>query len=397
MRRAHVPTPRALLGAALAALAFPAVAAAQVAVFDGRLETTAGGFRFGDVTLQTTAATGGADYAGILVVDQRGGGDSTSIQAAIDAIGTTLPPASAATPYLVRVAPGVFSEQVTMKRWVDLEGAGEGATKITWTGAADFVAAYTVRTVKNTELRFLTVENTGGAAYAHGVAVVSGDPTARVYRVTVDASGGTTETAGVRIRGSGSPLLQEVTATAVSAGNCRAFYITTGSPTLLDVDASASGEGNSAAIRISSSAEVTIRGGIARATGTAGSQRAVEVGSSSATITGLTMLASGGGSATALALVGSPTRSTRVQGSRLEASGANFNLGVRNLTEQPVRVHSSAIVVPVGQVALSAGPGEEIDVASSLVDGTIDVAFGGTYVCVASFDGSFAPIGSNCL
>lgn len=388
MRHAHAPTPRALLGAALAALALPAVAAAQVAVFDGQLHATAGGFRFGDDTLQTTAATGSADYAGIPVVDQRGGGDFTTIQAAIDAIGTALPAASEASPYLVRVAPGVYSEQVTMKQWVDLEGAGEKATKITWVGSATFSLAHTVKTAENTELRFVTVENTGGAPFALGVQAENGDLT----RVTVDVTGGTQFSGAVVARAS---VLRQVTAVAIGSppGGATALALDGGSPTVLDVDASASGGTNNTAILIAD-ASATIHGGTARATGTANLQFAVDLLSGSATVTALTMLASGGNTAAAFSSESSSTQLTRIHGSRLEASGAATPRGVRLTGTQPVRIHGSAIVVPTG-LALQAASGSQIDVATSLLDGGTYVV--GTYKCVASFDGSFAAIGSDCL
>ena len=58
--------------------------------------------------------------------------------------------------------PGVYSEQVTMKPYVDIEGSGELTTKITYTGSGSPNTG-TVLGASNAELRFLSVENTGGA------------------------------------------------------------------------------------------------------------------------------------------------------------------------------------------------------------------------------------------
>ena len=52
-----------------------------------------------------------------------------------------------------------------MKPYVDIEGSGELTTKITFTGSASSTTG-TLVGANNAELRFLTVENTGGDAYA---------------------------------------------------------------------------------------------------------------------------------------------------------------------------------------------------------------------------------------
>jgi len=68
----------------------------------------------------------GTHYQNVVVVAQSGG-DYTSVQSAIDSIGD----AAADNAYLVWVAPGVYSETVTMKPYVHLQGAGQEATIIT--------------------------------------------------------------------------------------------------------------------------------------------------------------------------------------------------------------------------------------------------------------------------
>ena len=71
-------------------------------------------------------------YQNVVVV-AKSGGDHTTIQAAIDSISD----ATAETPYLVWVAPGVYSETVTVKPHVHLQGAGQDATVITSTISGD--------------------------------------------------------------------------------------------------------------------------------------------------------------------------------------------------------------------------------------------------------------------
>jgi hypothetical protein len=105
-------------------------------------------------------AAPGSAYDNVVIV-AKSGGDFTSIQAALDSILDAGP----GNPYLVWIAPGVYTESVILKPYVDVEGAGQQVTKITHGGGgSDSIA--TVVTASNIELRSLTVENTGGAAYA---------------------------------------------------------------------------------------------------------------------------------------------------------------------------------------------------------------------------------------
>ncbi len=75
-------------------------------------------------------------YRGVKVV-AKSGGDYTTISAALAAITD----AGDTNRYLVKVMPGIYSEQVTMKPYVDIEGAGELTTKITYTGRLPGIAA----------------------------------------------------------------------------------------------------------------------------------------------------------------------------------------------------------------------------------------------------------------
>ena len=104
----------------------------------------------------------GSGYRNVIVV-AKSGGDFTSIQAALDSITD----ASDTNRYLVWVAPGVYNERVTMKPYVDIEGAGEQVTRITYGGSSNPDTG-TVVGANDAELRFLTVENTGGGSLRYG-------------------------------------------------------------------------------------------------------------------------------------------------------------------------------------------------------------------------------------
>ncbi len=123
-------------------------------------------------------------YANVVVV-AKSGGDFTSIQSALDSIST----ASSTNPYLVLIEPGVYSETVTLKSWVDLQGSGEDVTKIT-AGGTSSLGSGTVNAASNAEVRSITIESTGGNTYAVGVWALNADAF-KLTHVTVSVSGST--------------------------------------------------------------------------------------------------------------------------------------------------------------------------------------------------------------
>ena len=117
----------------------------------------------------------------ILVAPVRG--DFTSIQAAINSV---ISP-SVSNPYLIVVAPGLYTESITLTPYVDVQGSGVNLTTITHDGSTP-----TVTGADHSELRSLTVINTGGGASATGIMNINTSPTLR--DVVVHVSGGLTNT-----------------------------------------------------------------------------------------------------------------------------------------------------------------------------------------------------------
>ena len=138
------------------------------------------------------------------------GGDFASIQAALDSITT----ASAANPFLVLVGPGVFSERVVMKPFVDIQGSGEGVTKVTQSGSTepDFG---TVAGADDAELRFLTVENTGGSDGVIGVYNAGTSPRLVHVTVEVETGAGTNAYGVLNQAATGVPTAPELTRVTV--------------------------------------------------------------------------------------------------------------------------------------------------------------------------------------
>jgi hypothetical protein len=155
-------------------------------------------------------AVPGSAYRNVVIV-AKSGGDYTSIQAALDSILDASPD----NPYLVWIAPGVYTERVTMKPYVDLEGAGQNVTKITFSGSGTNSTG-TVVTASNAELRSLTVENTGGAAYA--IAIFNGGASPRLTDITVVASGDNNISAAIFSNAAATPSISDATLTTSGAG-----------------------------------------------------------------------------------------------------------------------------------------------------------------------------------
>jgi len=172
-------------------------------------------------SLLTADASGNATWKpklGNIVYVAKSGGDFDTITAALNSIGTS---ATAANPYLIRVAPGVYTEQVTMKEFVSIEGAGEGVTIIKWTGSNtglwDSGTCETVLGASNAELRYLTVQSDGtGVNSAMGIRNHGTSPT--LSHLTISVSGGIADNIGIRSQVSGSPRMNDLTISIAAGG-----------------------------------------------------------------------------------------------------------------------------------------------------------------------------------
>jgi hypothetical protein len=151
-----------------------------------------------------------------LVIVAKSGGDYTTIQSAVDSISD----ATAGNPYLIWVAPGVYSEAVTMKPYVHLQGSGQGATVITSdvTNPSIPPTQATLILVDNVSLRDMTVQNTGTGLHNVGLMASNGDIDILVAEVETQSQGnvGTdSNNYAIYLTGTGTSVtLQSVTALA---------------------------------------------------------------------------------------------------------------------------------------------------------------------------------------
>lgn len=154
-------------------------------------------------------AHSGVEYSNVVVVASTGG-DYTSIQSALDSI-----TCAGADRYLVYVAPGTYTERVTMKSCADIEGAGVLASRITYTGSPAANTGVVVG-ASGAEIRNLTIESLGTSTYAIGLYNSSASP--RVTDVVIN-----------------------IAVSGLSVTNAYGIHNTTSSPTVMDTTINVSG------------------------------------------------------------------------------------------------------------------------------------------------------------
>lgn len=190
---------------------------------------------------------GGGRYQHIVRVAPSGA-PFTSIQAAIDSIGDE----SESNRYLVSVAPGTYSETVTMTPWISLRGSGQRATIITAPGSASAGDA-TLHGANNSEISLLTVQNTGGGGNTYAKAISCNATSPRINQVEIlVAAAGADLAYGIMNSNGAKPDLTDVSCDVSGGSTSNYGILNTGlnsSPTMLRVRVEASG-GDTAAYAI---------------------------------------------------------------------------------------------------------------------------------------------------
>jgi hypothetical protein len=298
---------------------------------DGIVSTTSG-FRFPDGTFQTTAARKGQNVKGVAKSSR----DYTTVGAALTSIADN----STANHYLIYVAPGTYTETVTMKPYVDIEGAGELTTKITWVGSVSNTTG-TVVGASNVELRFLTVENMGGNTKAIAI-----------------------------YNSSASPRLTHVMATASGAMQIQRIYNDSSSPAMTNVMVSASG---------ASSTNFGVEN---------------DSGSSPAITNGMVSASGGTNNYGVYYVVGSAT----INFSAISAGGGTNNYGIYNFaftsTNYTVTVNNSLVNGSSNSIYNDSHFTTRVG-ASQLSGGPV-AANGGTLTCAGVYDENYAFFASAC-
>jgi len=248
---------------------------------------------------------------------------------------------TASTPYVIKLEPGIYdlgASSLAMKSFVDIEGSGEARTKITAQGSTSPNTAGSSGTVQmlvsNTELRFLTVENTGGNFFAVGVYMNSAQ-VSKLTNVTINASGATTSAIGVS-NVSSTPNIVNAAVFATASGNATAVgVINNNSPTrMMNVTIQASNGLTATAVQNSFSSSRPILNNVtARASGATGANIAIHnVSGAAPTLMSSLAVASGGNVAYGIS---SNTGTALMMALNVTVSGGKINYGVYNVSTSP--------------------------------------------------------------
>ncbi len=280
------------------------------------------------------ATTGGGPPAPApaqIVTVATSGGNFTSIKAALASITDN----SAAKPYLVKIAPGTYTEPggIDMKTYVDIEGSGQDTTTITCTcgSATNPTINGSSATLRATgpglfaELRQLTVNNTGTNIgtnigtnnYSTGI-WTTGIATGQLSLINLaaTATGASSGNYGV-INISSSPTMSNVTASATGRPFNVGVANQQSSPAMTDVIASATGTGSSNYGVFNDRSSLSMTNLIVGATGGI-TNSGVYNQSSSVTMTNVRAVASGGTEPTGVSVNGGTVliRDSYLEGTR---------------------------------------------------------------------------------
>jgi hypothetical protein len=278
------------------------------------------------------------------------GGDYPTVSAALAAIGTTLLASDATHPYLIKVAPGSYTEpgSLVLKDRVDIEGSGQDVTTITcacgsntppWVDASSAVLQVVGAGV-HVGVRGLTIATTGsGLHYSTGIETRSTNPgDVTLDALTVTATGATYNNFGI-FSGSSSPTITNVTAAATGAGSIGVYNTESSSPTMTNVSATATGGTSGIGVYNAYSSSPTMTNVSATATGGITSV-GIESSSSSPRMTNVTATATGGVTNYGIKTSSSSPRMTNVTAT---ATGGTTNYGIYSTLSSTTMIGGTAI------------------------------------------------------
>jgi hypothetical protein len=291
------------------------------------------------------------------------GGLFNSVTAALNSITDN----SATNRYLILVGPGTFTEAVTMKPYVDIQGSGELTTTIVY---SDFNNTATLAGASNAELRSLSVLRGGDCHYTPEAVAIHNDGTSpRLTQVTANAGGGLGGAIGISNINGASPTMTHVTISASDgcpSGSGTGVRNIASSPTMTNVTATGTGPAGTGISNSSSSSPVMTN---VTATG-AGYFFAVGMSNnaSSPTIRGSTIVGTGGGNSYGITnSAGSGAHTVTISNSQVT--------GATNTIQ-----NNAFFTTRIGASQLGGGP----------------VTGGGTITCAGVYDEAFVFFASTC-
>jgi hypothetical protein len=296
--------------------------------------------------------------------------------------------------YLIKLGPGIYdigANSLHMKEYVDIEGSGEKTTVVT--GHIDSDLSGVVRGANHAEIRFLTVQNTGGGTYAIAIYNLSISP--KITNVTASASGGTLNNWAV-FNYQCSATMTNVRASA-SGGTNNWGVLNSSDPsnahsTMTNVTASASGgTGNFGVYNQFSSPTMMNVTASAAGVDSANDTMGVYNYQSSPTMTNVIVSASGGTIPYGVYNQNSSPTMTNVT---VSAAGTHGH-GVFSFNGGTIIIKNSFITG--SPTIYNDGTGTKTLVANTKLDGgPVNNTGSGTLTCVGAYDANYVALGTNC-
>jgi hypothetical protein len=329
-------------------------------------------------------------YTKVAIVAPDGGDYTDPAQAMSDFASWCGSPA-ADNPCIVKIMPGVYnigsSAAVMMHAYIDIEGSGENVTRIKGNIVNSLMGV--VNGANNAELRFLTVEHTGGS---YATAMYNSSVSPKITNVTFIASGGTSSNYGI-YNDASSPKMTNVTITVTGAGSANSYGVynyNVSSPIMMNAIVTVSGGLYARGIGNTSSSPILLQG-LVTVFGASSSNTGLEnYDAPSPEMDTVKIVVSGGASCFGAIITNSQLSLTNV---KIDASGGATTIGVYSSGSSIVKIRNAIIKSSSSTIVVDAG-GQVFVGASHLNGGAV---IGSVLTCVGAYNSSWTALNTSCL
>ncbi|MFA6054980.1 MAG: hypothetical protein WC769_06360 [Thermodesulfovibrionales bacterium] len=358
-------------------------------------------------------------YGKVAVVAQSGG-DYTSPVTAMNNLSSWCGAPSETNLCLVKIMPGVYDIGNNSLNYnlpyVDIEGSGEGITTITGDIDTNVQIGLHPQGVLTgfSEIRFLSVENTGGGTNAIAISLKYG----KLKHVTAKASGGTNNY-GVYCE-QNDLSISDVTAKASGGTNNYGVYNLYVGGAMTNMAATASGGTNNYGVYNANFSTPVMTNVTAIASGGITSNCGILNHISAPTMMNVTATASGGAISNGVYTIAgvnnqSPIIYPVMTNVTATASGGTNNYGFMNSNSSPTMTNVSAMasggtisygvynesstakinhsVISATSASIYNGNTSTCYVGNTQLDGLVS---GSNFICVGAYNGSYLPLNSSC-
>ena len=246
-----------------AKIANAAVTAAKIA--PGAVNAT----KITDGAVTAAKLASDAVFTNVVVVSPVGPAATDNCMALTDAL-AGITDAASDNPYLLFIEPGIYDcagNSITMKSFVDIQGAGPRMTMLESTSSGNFIVL-----ASDSSLRDLSIERTSSSGT--GPNTVFGSSVTGVVlsnlRVISNGAGSTFDSRGISLNVSSNVIMRDVVSLA-DDGGCvvSAIFVHTSTADMVNVEARASNGGcNNRGLNAGNAGTVTARNSVFEATGT---------------------------------------------------------------------------------------------------------------------------------